>query len=257
MKPGRYDLAGKTALVTGASSGLGTNFAQALAKAGANVVLAARRVDRLEDLRGRIEADGGKALAVELDVADEPSTQAAYDRAEAAFGTVDIVVANAGIASGGSATDLPMQVFDDLIAINLRGVFITVREAARRLITAGSRERENGRIIIISSILGEKVSAGSSVYAASKAGVLQMGRVLARDWAREGISVNMILPGYITTEMTENWLARPEGQKMVSKFPRKRVLQPSDLEDVLLLLASDAGRAITGAAFTVDDGQSL
>ena len=243
--------------MTGASSGIGAHFARVLAKAGARVVLAARRLDLLEELRAGIEASGGKAIVVPLDVADEQSTRAAYDRAEAAFGTVEIVVANAGISTGGSAFDLPVEEFDTLLAINLRGVFVTVREGARRLIAAGSPERENGRIIIISSITAHRVDVGASAYSATKAGVSQLGRVLAKDWARKGISVNMILPGYIRTELNRDYLDSEWGAKMTAKFPRKRLMDVDALSDVLLLLASDAGRAITGAEFTVDDGQSL
>lgn len=252
-----FDLSGRTALVTGASSGLGVRFARILSAAGANVVLAARRADRLEALRAELEAGGGRAIAVAMDVADEASTIAAYDAAEAAFGTVDTIIANAGMNSEGPVTELAAAEFDRTMAVNLRGVFLTVREGAKRLIASGSRERENGRVVIISSITAQKIDAGLAVYSASKAAVLQMGKVLARDWARQGISVNMILPGYIKTEINDEWLESEGGAKMIAKFPRKRLMGASDLDVPLLYLASDAARAVTGAAFTIDDGQSL
>jgi NAD(P)-dependent dehydrogenase (short-subunit alcohol dehydrogenase family) len=252
-----FDLSGRVALVTGASSGLGARFARILAASGARVVLAARRTDRLQALKAEIEETGSQAIAVALDVADEASTLAAYDAAEAAFGTVDTIIANAGMNSEGPVTELAIEDFDRAVSVNLRGVFLTVREGARRLIAVGSRQREHGRVVIISSITASDVSPGLAVYSATKAGVLQMGRVMARDWARQGISVNMICPGYIKTEINAEWFDSEAGTRMIGKFPRKRLLEPSDLDTMLLYLASDAARAVTGAAFTIDDGQSL
>ena len=253
----QFDLGGRVVLVTGASSGLGTAFARALAASGAKVVLAARRVDRLEALRDEIVMAGGQAIAVALDVADEASTIAAYDAAEAAFGPVDSVIANAGVNSEGSVLDLDVAAFDDLMGINLRGVFLTVREGARRMIAAGSAERQHGRIVIISSITATHVSPGLAAYSASKAAVLQMGKVLARDWSRQGIGVNMLLPGYVSTELNDDFFASDAGARFVGKFPRKRLMEAEDLLPTLLYLASDASRAVTGAAFTIDDGQTL
>lgn len=253
----QVDLSGRTVLVTGASSGLGAVFACALAAGGASVVLAARRVDRLEALRVEIAAGGGRAIAVALDVADETSTIAAYDAAEVAFGPIDSVVANAGSAADGSALDLDMAAFDRLFAVNLRGAFLTVREGARRMIAAGSAERQHGRIVIISSVTAQHVTPGLALYSASKAAVLQMGKVLARDWARLGINVNMLLPGYVATELTQDFLASDPGQRFVGRFPRKRLMAAEDLLPMLLYLAGDASRAVTGAAFSIDDGQTL
>lgn len=251
------DLTGRTILVTGASSGLGAAFARALAAGGANVVLAARRVDRLQALQREIESAGGHAAAVAMDVADEASTIAAFDRAEAEFGPVDSVIANAGVSTEGPALALDMEAFATLMDINVRGAFLTAREGARRMIAAGSAEREHGRIVIVSSITATHVSPGLAIYSASKAAVLQMGKVLARDWARQGINVNIILPGYIATELNDDFFGSDAGDRFVARFPRRRLMAPEDLIPILAYLASDASRAITGAAFTLDDGQSL
>lgn len=252
-----FDLAGRVALVTGASSGLGAHFARILAASGASVVLAARRADRLQALEAEIRAAGGRAIALSLDVADEASTIAAYDAAEAEFGTVDTIIANAGMNTEGPITGLPVAEFDQVVAVNLRGVFLTAREGAKRLIASGSRETQRGRIVIISSITAQTVSPGLAVYSATKAAVLQMGKVMARDWARQGVNVNMICPGYIRTELNQDWFDSEGGAKLVAKFPRKRLMDETDLDATLLYLASDASRAVTGAAFTIDDGQSL
>jgi len=256
-KPPVFDLSGRVALVTGASSGLGERFARVLAGSGAKVVLGARRADKLEALKVEIIAAGGEAIAVSLNVADEASTIAAYDAAEAAFGPVDTVIANAGMNIEGSIVDLPIEAFDEVMGVNLRGVFLTVREGGRRLLAAGSRERGHGRIVITSSVTAQHVSPGVAVYSASKAAVLQMGRVLARDWARQGINVNMICPGYIRTALNSDWFDTEWGQKQMNGFPRKRLMEEGDLDAMVLYLASDASRAVTGTAFTVDDGQTL
>ncbi|MDO7842219.1 SDR family NAD(P)-dependent oxidoreductase [Sphingomonas immobilis] len=252
-----FDLTGRVALVTGASSGLGERFATILAEGGAAVVLAARRTDRLDQTVAAITAAGGRAIAVAMDVADEASTIAAYDAAEAAFGTVDTIVANAGMNSEGSALDLPVAEFDRVMSVNLRGVFLTAREGARRLIAAGSQDRQNGRIVITASITAHKVDAGLAAYSASKAGVVQMGKVLARDWVRKGINVNMICPGYIKTEINGDWFETEAGAKQIGKFPRRRIMAQDELDTMLLYLASDASAGVTGASFTLDDGQSL
>ena len=257
MQSFAVDLSGRTILVTGASSGLGAAFARALAANGAKMVLAARRTDRLEKLQREIEENGGRAMAVALDVGDEASTIAAFDAAEAAFGPVDSVIANAGVSTEGPALALDMDAFAQLIGVNVRGAFLTVREGARRMIAAGSAERQHGRIVIVSSITATHVSPGLAIYSASKAAVLQMGKVLARDWARLGINVNMILPGYIQTELNDDFFESEAGERFVARFPRRRLMAADDLMPMLAYLASDASRAITGAAFTLDDGQSL
>lgn len=252
-----FDLSGRVALVTGASSGIGDRWARILAAAGAKVVLAARRADRLETLRQAIVAAGGEAIAVAMDVADEASTIAAYDAAQKAFGVVDTIVANAGMNSEGLATDLGVDEFDQVTAVNLRGVFLTVREGARRLIADNSKEKQHGRIVITASITANHVSPGVAAYSATKAAVQQMGRVLARDWARMGININSICPGYIRTELTSDWFDTPGGQKQMNGFPRRRLLEEGDLDVGLLWLCSDSSRGVTGTSITIDDGQSL
>lgn len=251
------NLENRTILVTGASSGLGRHFAALFATNGAKVVVAARRVQLLESLVEEIQAAGGQALAVSMDVSDPSSTQAAFDAAEAKFGPIDSVVANAGMNSEGMALDLGADELDALLSVNVKGVFLTAQEAARRMIAAGSKEREHGRIVLISSITANAVTAGIAAYSASKAAVQQLGKVLAREWARSGISVNMVNPGYIATELNSDWFDSEGGQKQIAKWPRKRLMEASDLDPVMLHLVSDAARRVTGSVFTIDDGQSL
>jgi NAD(P)-dependent dehydrogenase (short-subunit alcohol dehydrogenase family) len=253
----QFDLTGRVALVTGASSGLGAGFAKALAAAGAKVVLAARRADKLAEQVAAIEAAGGQAIAVSLDVTDEASTKAAYDAAEAAFGTVDTIVANAGVATEKVALGLSVDEVDGLLAANVRGVFLTVTEGAKRLEAAGSRDKQHGRVVIIGSITAEKIFPATSVYGATKAAVRHMGKAFAREWARRGINVNIIQPGYFESEMTAELFASEAGSKFVATFPRQRLRPPSDLHAPLLMLCSDAALGITGAVITVDDGQTL
>lgn len=255
--PPTFDLSGRVALVTGASSGLGARFATILAASGAAVILAARRTERLEQTCAAIAAAGGHAIAVAMDVADEKSTIAAYDAAEAAFGAVDTVVANAGMNSEGSALDLPIDEFDRVMSVNLRGVFLTAREGARRMIADGSREHQRGRIVITASITADTISPGLAVYSASKAGVVQLGKVLARDWVRQGINVNMICPGYVRTEINADWFDTDGGARQTAGFPRRRLMEQNELDTMLLYLGSDASAGVTGSSFTIDDGQSL
>jgi NAD(P)-dependent dehydrogenase (short-subunit alcohol dehydrogenase family) len=252
-----FDLTGRVALLTGASSGIGARWARLLAAAGASVVLCARRAGPMEGIVADIQAAGGKAIAVATDVADEASIIAAYDAAEQAFGTVDTILANAGVSGEGRAESQPIEVFDQTIAINLRGVFLTAREGARRLMATGSKEHQRGRIIITSSITAFQVDAALSAYSATKAGVIQMGKVMARDWIRQGINVNMICPGYIMTDINREWFETDAGAKQIAGFNRRRMAEESDLDVALLWLASDLSRGVTGTAITVDDGQSL
>jgi len=248
-------LAGRTVLITGASSGIGARFARIVAAEGAAVVVGARRVDRLQALSDQIVAAGGRCLAVALDVAEEASVIAAYDAAEAAFGPVDGVVANAGIQTEGLATDLSVEDFDQVFAVNVRGVFLTAREGARRMRDAGIAER--GRIVLVSSITARMVTPGVTAYSASKAAVSHMGRLLAREWARSGPNVNNLCPGYIQSELAGDWFETEGGRKQMAKWPRRRMLDEDALDPTLLYLLSDASRGVTGADFTIDDGQSL
>lgn len=248
-------LAGRTVLITGASSGIGARFACIVAAEGAAVVIAARRVDRLEAVRDEIVAAGGRCLPVAMDVADEASTIAAYDAAEAAFGPVDGVVANAGIQVEGLATDIAIEDFDQVFAVNVRGVFLTAREGARRMRAAGIAER--GRIVIISSITSKMITPGVTAYSASKAAVGHMGRLLAREWTRQGPNVNLLSPGYIQSELAGDWFETEGGQKQMSKWPRRRMLDEDALDPMLVYLLSDDSKGVTGSDFTIDDGQSL
>lgn len=252
-----FDLSGRVILITGASSGIGKHVACTLARSGARVVLAARRTALLADVQTEIEAAGGQALAVAMDVTDEASTIAAYDAAEAAFGPVDSVVANAGLALGGSAMGIEMEDFDRMVDVNLRGVFLTAREGARRMVAAGSMERGHGRIVLISSITADYVAAGQVTYSATKAGVVQMGRAMAHDWANKGVNVNVICPGYIHTDLIDDFLSGDKGRQLINSFPRRRLMGIDVLDPSILYFCSDASAQVTGSVFTVDDGQSL
>ena len=256
--PLAFDLSDRIALVTGASSGLGARMAKVLAAHGAKVALAARRVDRLDALRAEIEGHGGTAMAVRLDVPHEDQTIAAFDAVEAEFGSVNTVIANAGLSKdAGLSTDNPPEDFDTTYEVNLKGVFLSAREGAKRMIANGSKQREDGRIVLISSILATVTYPHSAFYAASKAGVSHMGRILALDWARLGINVNMIAPGYIRTEINEAMFDTAYGEKLLAGFPRRRVAQADALDAAVLWLCSDHSRQVTGTVVTVDDGQSL
>lgn len=248
-------LQGRTVLITGASSGIGARFARIVAGQGAAVVIGARRVERLQALSDQVNAAGGRCLAVALDVADEASVIAAYDAAEAAFGPIDGVVANAGIQIEGLAMDLAVEDFDQVFAVNVRGVFLTAREGARRMRAAGIAER--GRIVLISSITAKMVTPGVTSYSASKAAVSHMGRLLAREWARSGPNVNNLSPGYIQSELAGDWFETEGGVKQMAKWPRRRMLDEDALDPMLIYLLSDASKGVTGSDFTIDDGQSL
>lgn len=253
-----FDLTGRVALVTGASSGFGARFSRLLAAAGAKVVMGARRADRLAALEDEIRAAGGEALAVNMDVTDEASTIAAYDAGEAAFGPIDTIIANAGIAGDHVSLDAPVEEVDRIMATNQRGVFLTAREGAKRLIANGSAEREHGRIVIIGSITAERAHvAAAATYSATKAGVRQMGKVMAREWARKGISVNVIQPGYFITEIVGEMFESEGGQRFMNAFPRKRLHDVSSLDVPLLMFCSDHAHGLTGSVLTVDDGQTL
>jgi NAD(P)-dependent dehydrogenase (short-subunit alcohol dehydrogenase family) len=258
FSPFTYDLSDRVVLITGASSGLGARMAKVLAAHGAKVALAARRVDRLTALKAEIDAHGGTAVTVALDVASERQTLAAYDQIEAELGPVDTVIANAGIAKDkGRATDNPIEDFDTTYNVNLKGVFLTAREGAKRMIAAGSKQSERGRIVLISSITSFDISPHATFYSATKAGVSQMGRVMAHDWARMGVNVNMIAPGYIQTEINDGLFDTEYGKSMLAAWPRRRVIDADALDGVVLYLCSDQSRQVTGTVTTVDDGQAL
>jgi len=247
------DFTGLTALVTGASSGLGERFAVLLAEKGAQVVVTGRRAERLQGLVDRIGEAGGKAHAVALDVTDPASITACLDQAEAAAGPVHILINNAGMNVQGFATELSEDDYDRIMDTNVKGVYFTAREAAKRMIARG----EGGQIVNIASIGAFRTLPGLSAYCASKASVAMLTQSFAREWARYGINVNAICPGYITTEINEAWFETEAGQKQVNRYPRKRLGVAEDLDGALLLLASPANRFLTGALLTVDDAQSL
>ena len=248
-------LEGRKVLITGASGGLGEHFARICAAAGATVVLGARRIDRLATIVDGIVATGGRALAVPMDVTSELSVQQAFDQAESEVGPLDSIVANAGIEKSGSVDTLDVDDWDTVFAVNVRGVFLTAREAAKRMRAAGITER--GRIVLISSITARTTSPGIACYSASKAAVSHMGRLFAREWVRSGPNVNCISPGYIGTDMVNDWFATEAGQKQINRFPRRRLVEGDGLDGALLFLLSDAAHNTTGADITVDDGQTL
>ena len=252
-----FDLKGRVALVTGASSGLGARFSRILAESGAAVVLAARRKQALEAVVAEIEALGGRAIAVEMDVTDATSVAEGFDAAEAAFGPVDTVIANAGTNIQGSALELEAEAFNAVMAVNVLGVFLTAREGARRMIADDSKSRRHGRILLVSSITATAISPGLATYSASKAACLQLGRVLARDWANSGINVNILCPGYIETDLNSDWFSTEHGQRHIAKWPRRRMMDASSLDATVLHLSSDASAFITGSVVTIDDGQTL
>jgi NAD(P)-dependent dehydrogenase (short-subunit alcohol dehydrogenase family) len=250
-------LAGRTCLITGASSGLGSHFARLAATAGARVVLTARRMDRIEAVVAEIRTGGAQALAVPMDVTNEASVRAAYDAAEGAFGTVDTIVANAGVSAPGRSTEIAGDAVRGVLETNVMGVFLTAREGARRLIAAGSRDTGKGRILLVGSMAAEAPVAGETIYCASKAAVANLGRNLAREWVRQGINVNVIQPGFILTEMAGDWFASEAGKAQVAGFPRRRLQPIESLDEMVLFLLSDASACMTGAAVTLDDGHSL
>jgi NAD(P)-dependent dehydrogenase (short-subunit alcohol dehydrogenase family) len=252
-----FGLNGTTVLVTGASSGLGAHFARILAGHGAKVIAAARRAERLAALTADITAAGGRAAAVSLDVEDEGSVIAGFDAAERAMGPVDVVINNAGMNSQGLAVDLSMEAFDQLFNVNVRGVFLCAREGAKRMMARGVKDTSRGRVINIASIGAHTVLPGLTAYCTSKAAVAMMTKSLAREWARQGISVNAICPGYVETEINADWLKQEGGQRMVAGFPRKRMMEARALDHTLLFLAGAHSGSTTGAVITIDDGQSL
>jgi NAD(P)-dependent dehydrogenase (short-subunit alcohol dehydrogenase family) len=249
----RFDLSGKVALVTGASSGLGVHFARTLAAAGASVAIAARRADRLASLQAELQKAGNKAVAVALDVTSGESVSAALDAAETALGAIDIVVNNAGISIVKPALDMPEEDWDAVVDTNLRGAWLVAQTAAKRWVAA----KRPGVIVNIASILGLRTIGQVAPYNASKAGLIHLTRALAMEWARHNIRVNAICPGYIETEMNSDFWKTPGGQRLIERIPQRRIGQPEHLDGALLLLASEAGTFMTGSVLTVDGGHTV
>ena len=255
------DLSGRVALVTGASSGLGEQFARTLAKAGAGVVLAARRIERLKTLRAQIEGDGGDAHVVTLDVTDTDSIKAAIAHAETEMGTIDILVNNSGVSKTGKLTDVTPADYDHIMGTNTRGAFFVAQEVAKRMIARSKGEAPGtftgGRIVNIASMAGLRVLSQIGVYAMSKAAVIHMTRAMALEWGRYGINVNALCPGYIDTEINHRHWQTEAGRKLVDMLPRKRVGKPQDLDVVLMMLCANESRFVNGAVISADDGYGV
>ena len=254
----QIDLSGRVALVTGASSGLGEQFARVLARAGAGVALAGRRVERLKSLRAEIEAEGGDAHVVPLDVTDHDSIKSAVAHTETEMGTIDILVNNSGVASAARLTDVSPDDFDAIFDVNTRGAFFVAQEVGKRMIArskgAAPGTFTGGRIVNIASMLGLRVMARTGVYAMSKAAVVHMTKAMALEWGRYGINVNAMCPGYIDTEMTNHQWSTDAGRKFVESMPRKRVGRPADLDAVLMMLCANESQFVNGAVISADDG---
>ena len=255
------DLAGRVALVTGASSGLGAQFARALSKAGAAVVLAGRRQERLKDLRAEIEAAGGDAHVVELDVTDLDSIKAAVAHAETEVGTLDILINNSGVSTTQKLLDVTEEDYDFIMDTNTRGAFFVAQEVGRRMVQrskgAAPGTFTGGRIVNIASMAGMRVLSQIGVYAMSKSAVIHMTRAMALEWGKFGINVNCICPGYIDTEINHHHWETEAGQKLISMLPRKRIGQPKDLDLALLMLCANESHFVNGAVIQADDGFSL
>ena len=254
----QIDLSGRVALVTGASSGLGAQFARTLAAAGAGVVLAARRIERLKTLRAEIEGAGGDAHVVALDVTDPDSIAAAVAHAETEMGSIDILVNNSGVSAQQRLLDVTPESYDHVMDTNTRGAFFVAQAVARRMIARSKGEAPGtytgGRIVNIASTAGLRVLSQIGVYCMSKAAVIHMTRAMALEWGRYGVNVNAICPGYIDTEINHHHWQTEAGQKLVQMLPRKRVGQPRDLDAVLMMLCADQSHFVNGAVISADDG---
>lgn len=245
-----FSLAGKRVLVTGASGGLGQHFASLLLKAGAQVAVAARRVDKLQAWVDQARAAGGQAKAFAMDVSDPASVQQAFAEIVAWCGAPDVLVNNAGVTVGKPALEQTPQDWDHVLDTNLKGCWLVATEAARHMVAAG----QGGSIVNVASILGERVAKGVAPYAISKAGVVQATKALALELARHQIRVNALLPGYVVTDLNRDFLTSAQGEKLRARVPSQRFGEMSDLDGPMLLLASDAGAAMSGASVAVDGG---
>ena len=252
------DLSGRVALVTGASGGLGEQFAKTLAKAGAAVVLASRRTDRLLALRAEIEAQGGDAHVVALDVTDIASIKAAIAHAETEVGAIDILINNSGVSTTQRLQDVTEEDYDFVLNTNTKGAFFVAQEVAKRMLARAKGSAPGsyvgGRIINIASMAGLKVLPQIGVYCMSKAAVVHMTKAMAVEWGKFGINVNAICPGYIDTEINHHHWTTEQGQKLVQMLPRKRIGQPSDLDAVLVMLCAAESHFVNGAIIAADDG---
>ena len=255
------DLSGRVALVTGASSGLGAQFARTLSKAGAAVVLAARRVERLKALRAELESEGGDAHVVALDVTDHFGIRGAVAHAETEVGAIDILVNNAGVGTTQHLTEVTPDDYDYIMNTNARGAFFVAQEVAKRMIARAKGTAPGtftgGRIVNIASVAGLRVGGRIGVYCISKAAVVHMTRSMALEWGRFGINVNALCPGYIDTEINHHQWQGEAGQKLIASLPRKRVGAPQDLDTALMMLCANESHFINGAVLAADDGYGL
>jgi len=252
------DLSGRVAFVTGASSGLGAQFARTLASAGAAVVLASRRVDRLKELRAQIEGEGGNACVIELDVTDIDSIKSAVAHAETEVGSIDILINNSGVSTTQRIQDVSEADYDFMFNTNVKGAFFVAQEVGKRMLAraigAAPGTYTGGRIVNIASMAGLRALPQIGVYGMSKAALVQMTKAMALEWGRFGINVNAICPGYIDTEINHRHWQTEQGKKLVQMLPRKRVGRAKDLDAVLIMLCANQSHFINGAVIPADDG---
>jgi NAD(P)-dependent dehydrogenase (short-subunit alcohol dehydrogenase family) len=252
------DLSGRVAFITGASGGLGAQFARTLSRAGAAVVLASRRMEKLKELRAQIDGEGGDAHVMALDVTDTQSIKAAIARAETEVGSIDILINNSGVSTTQRLQDVAEEDFDFMFNTNVKGAFFVAQEVGKRMLArakgAAPGNYTGGRIINIASMAGLRVLPQIGVYCMSKAAVVQMTRAMALEWGKFGINVNAICPGYIDTEINHHHWETEQGKKLVQMLPRKRIGKPEDLDALLVMLASGQSHFINGAVIAADDG---
>ncbi len=255
------DLAGRVALVTGASSGLGEQFAKTLAKAGAAVVLSGRRVERLKTLRAEIEGNGGDAHVVTMDVTDPHSIRAGIAHAETEMGGIDILVNNSGVSNTQKLVDVTEEDFDFIFDTNTKGAFFVAQEVGKRMLArargAAPGTFTGGRIVNIAAMGALRVAPRVGVYCMSKAAVVHMTRAMALEWGKFGINVNAICPGFIDTEINRHHWQTDSGKRLIDTLPRKRVGQPQDLDALLMMLCANESHFINGTIMQADDGSGL
>ena len=252
-----FDLSGRTALVTGASQGLGRRFATVLAEHGAAVALAARQSDKLRELEREIAAGGGRIASVTLDVTDQTSIEGAIAAVEDALGPIDVLINNAGVAVSRGVLEQTEADWDRVLDTNLKGAFFTAQAVAKRMVARDPKPAWGGNIVNIASVLALDVVGHLAPYAASKGGLWQLTRSMALELARHDIRVNALAPGYIVTEINREFLATEDGERMKKRIPQRRFGTPEDLDGALLLLASDASRYMTGSIIVLDGGLML